>query len=55
MAALTAEKESGGGFTALQIGIDNNLPVIAQVHRLQLVELLPPLLNMGNVNLVAVK
>ena len=38
---------------SLQIRIDDDLPVVAQVHRFQLVELLLPLLHVRDVNLVA--
>ena len=40
---------------ALQIRIDDNLPVVAEVYRLELLELLSPFLHMGNIYFVALQ
>src|SRR5205085_169289 len=49
----SSRSQSRYPMNALQIRIDNNLPVVAQVHGLQLVELLTPLLHVRNVRPVA--
>ena len=45
--------ESGLAGHTVQIGIHNNLAVIAEIDRFQFVELLTPLLDVGDVGLVA--
>ncbi len=40
---------------ALQIGIHDDLPVVAQVHRFQFVELLLPFLQVRDVDFVALE
>src|SRR6266446_1928646 len=48
-------RQSGLPSHPVEIGIHDDLAVIAQVHRFELVELLPPLLHMRHVGLVALQ
>ncbi len=53
---LGSGQRQGRGFRhSAQIWVYNNLPVVAQIYRLEFVELLPPLPEMGDIHLVAVE
>ena len=52
-AALATDSESGGASPAPQIGVDDDLVFVTQIHRVEPGELLAPFLRMAYINLEA--
>ena len=55
-AAFAADTASAGCFgLPFHVGIDDHLVVVAEIHRLELLKLLAPLLHVADVSLVALQ